>query len=340
MLEADARKANADSDIHPRAAASALLWPLTIGRVLAVLLGIVWLSAGVIKALEPFDFVRQIASFHLVPGGALQTALAWSLLVTECALGGALVVGYHLRWALVAASALTGVFMGALGWVLMAGIPVEDCGCFGSQFKRSPKEAFLEDGLMLTVTLIAVRLVWRSGGTPTGTRGGQACGPDRREPAASWRSGVVLFCAAFGFLTPLIFGFPLGGSDWSTIRPSGVKVNLATGAHLVALLDTECSHCQESVPQLNAYVGANDLPPFVALCANEAWRRQFFIQRFGAKFELGEIGKADFKRLLADGDTPRVVLLRNGHVVAVWDGHPPTVDEVRRAYRSPARMKR
>ncbi|MCS7079189.1 MAG: hypothetical protein NZ585_03950 [Chloracidobacterium sp.] len=294
-----------------------------VGWALAALLGVVWLSAGVIKALEPFDFVRQVASFQIIPGGMPATVVAWGLLAAECALGGALIVGYRLRWALGGAGLLTLVFMGALGWVLAAGIPVEDCGCFGSQLKRSPKEALLEDGVMLMVTLIAGWLV-RGTGVPHPA-------VPRSGPAAQWRVGVVTLCAAFGLMTPLAFGFPLGGSDWSKVKVSGVTTNIATGERLVALIDTECSHCQESVPKLNAYVGVKDFPLFVALCPNEAWRRKFFVQRFGAKFELGEISKDDFKRLLADGDTPRVVLLRNGKVIAVWNVNPPTVDDVRRA---------
>lgn len=294
-------------------------WRLYLGWGLAALLGFIWLAAGIIKALEPFDFVRQVASFRLVPGKAAQTTVAWGLLVAECALGAALVLGYRLRWALVGAGCLTLIFIGALGWVIIAGIPVEDCGCFGSQIKRSPKEALLEDGVMLVVTVVSGWLVWRSPSTAAVFN------------AHRWRGLVVLVCALFGLLTPLAFGFPLGGSDWSRLKVSGTTVNVATSERLVALIDTECSHCQESVPQLNAYVGVKDFPMFVALCSNEEWRRKFFIQRFAAKFELGEISKDDFKRLLADGDTPRIVLLRQGKVVAVWDGTPPNLDEVRRA---------
>ncbi len=308
----------AEAASRPSEAAS-LPWRFYFGWGLAALLGLVWLAAGVIKALEPFDFVRQVASFQLVPGKATQTAIAWGLLVAECALGAALILGYRLRWALVGAGCLTLIFMGALGWVILAGIPVEDCGCFGSQVKRSPKEALLEDSLMLLVTVVSGWLVWKPRPTGPGLR------PRR------WRGLVVLLCALFGLLTPLAFGFPLGGSDWSQVKVSGTTVNVATGERLVALIDTECSHCQESVPKLNAYVGVKDFPTFVALCSNEEWRRKFFIQRFEAKFELGEISKDDFKRLLADGDTPRIVLLRQGKVLAVWNGTPPSLDEVRRA---------
>ncbi len=308
----------AEAASQPSEAAS-LPWRFYLGWGLAALLGLVWLAAGVIKALEPFDFVRQVASFQIVPGKATQTAIAWGLLVAECALGAALILGYRLRWALVGAGGLTLIFMGALGWVIFAGIPVEDCGCFGSQVKRSPKEALLEDSLMLLVTVVSGWLVWKPGPTEPGLR------PRR------WRGLVVLLCALFGLLTPLAFGFPLGGSDWSQVKVSGTTVNVATGERLVALIDTECSHCQESVPKLNAYVGVRDFPTFVALCSNEEWRRRFFIQRFEAKFELGEISRDDFKRLLADGDTPRIVLLRQGKVLATWDGTPPSLDEVRRA---------
>ncbi|MFQ3581401.1 MAG: MauE/DoxX family redox-associated membrane protein [Chloracidobacterium sp.] len=301
----------------PLATATTLPRRAYVGWFLAVLLGVVWLFAGVTKALEPFDFARQVASFQLVPSGRLQTVTAWGLLVVECTLGGALIIGYRLRWALIGAGLLTLVFLGALGWVVVAGIPVEDCGCFGSQFKRSPKEAIVEDMVMLTVTLVAGWLVWRSNTPPHAER-------------TRWRGVVVALCAAVGLLTPLAFGFPLGGDNWSSVKVSGTTISVAAGERLVALIDTECTHCQESVPKLNAYVGLKDFPTFVALCSNEDWRRKFFVQRFSAKFELGEISKDDFKRLLADGDTPRLVLLRNGKVLATWNIDPPTPEEVRR----------
>jgi uncharacterized membrane protein YphA (DoxX/SURF4 family) len=166
-----------------RSEAASLPWRFYLGWGLAALLGLVWLAAGVIKALEPFDFVRQVAGFQLVPGKAMQTAIAWGLLVAECALGAALILGYRLRWALVGAGCLTLIFMGALGWVILAGVPVEDCGCFGSQVKRSPREALLEDSLMLLVTIVSGWLVWKP--QPTGT----ALQPRR------WRGLGVLLCA-------------------------------------------------------------------------------------------------------------------------------------------------
>lgn len=304
-------------------AASSPASPSTVGnstasRVawgLAAVLGAVLLVAGILKVIEPFDFVRQIASFQMLPE-ALHIPAAWFFLVVECSIGAALVIGYKLRWALIASAALTLVFMGALGYVKLKGIPVEDCGCFGSQVKRSPTAALVEDGLMLAAAVGALFLVGRSA---MGNMGGK------------WRTGVVGLFAAFGLFTPLAFGFPVSsGNDFQNVKIQGVNVDLTKGEHLVVLMDTECSHCQENTPKINQLIGGG-LPPMVALCSNEEWRRKFFTQRYGAKFPIGEISKDDFKRLLAEGDTPRIMLVKNGRTVKAWNIQPPTADEVKKA---------
>jgi uncharacterized membrane protein YphA (DoxX/SURF4 family) len=297
----------------PRASVS--LWAAC---TLSALLGLVLLTAGVLKAFEPFNFVRQIAGFHILPWKSAHLAAAWFFVVAECAVGAALVVGYRMRLSLALAAGLTLLFLGALGYVKLAGIPVEDCGCFGSQVKRSPTEAMIEDGLMLAA---AVAALWLA----RANRPAQWTG--------RWRVAVVSTFALFGFATPLAFGFPFGGADFQNVVVTGVTVDLKRGEHLVALIDTECTHCQQSVPALNAFADAKDVPKLVALCSNEDWRRNFFVKRYEAKFPLGEISKDDFKRLLADGDTPRILYLRSGKIVASWNVTPPTLDEVRKLRR-------
>lgn len=283
---------------------------------LAALLGVVLLVAGVLKTIEPFDFVRQIASFQMLPK-SLHIPAAWFFLIVECGLGAALVIGYQLRWTLIASAALTLLFMGALGYVKVAGIPVEDCGCFGSQVKRSPNAALIEDGLMLAAAVGAFFLLGRS---KVAGMGGK------------WRVGIVTLFAAFGLFTPLAFGFPVAsGNEFQNVKIEGLTVDLTKGEHLVVLMDTECSHCQENAPKISELIGVKGLPPVVALCSNEEWRRKFFTQRYGAKFPIGQISKEDFKRLMADGDTPRIVLVKNGRTIKAWNVEPPTADDVRKA---------
>ncbi len=299
-------------------------WEARFGVTLAMLLGGVFLLAGIAKSLDPEAFVKEIAAYKLLPWPGLQTAAALALLTLECALGAALIVGYRLRLALLVGTGLFAVFLGALGWAWATGATA-DCGCFGQWMKRSPKAAFLDDaGLLVTSVVALVLLRARAWSDGTGM----------------WRASATAFFGCLGFCLPLVFGL-LGDpaqrnaakaeAGFQTVKVTGITTDFSRGDHLVALISTDCSHCQESVPTFNGYAAVKDLPGFVALCANEDWKRKFFTQRYGAKFPLGEISQADFDRLIGTGDTPRIFLLRNGKVVKYWEVTPPTPDDIRKA---------
>ena len=97
---------------------------------LRMLLGAVFVYAGMVKIQATADFADSIAGFRLLPPG-LSNLLALGLPPFEILLGLWLLVGWQHRTAAFCALILCGVFLLALVSALARGIAV-DCGCFGA----------------------------------------------------------------------------------------------------------------------------------------------------------------------------------------------------------------
>jgi hypothetical protein len=295
-----------------------------IARIFGAAVGLVLFVAGVAKAADLELFMRQIRDYGLFNDRPLLAVSAWGLVAFECGLGVALLTAYRPRVIVPVATALMVLFLGATGWAWATGA-TENCGCFGAWAKRTPAQAAGEDILLLGA--LAAAWIGFARRTPR-TRNGKG-----------WPS--VLGCL-IGLALPLAFGF--SPSDIQNpqekevllgdLAVQGLDVDLKQGEHLVVLIDTDCTHCQESVPQINDLAATSELPPLVALCKNEEWQRAFFTQRFQAAFPMGQISEKEFLRLLAAGETPRLLLIQNQRVKKTWDKTMPSKEIIQSARRS------
>ncbi len=102
-------------------------YPTLVSRVV---LGGVFLVAGVSKALDMQSFAGEISAYQIVPA-ALAQPMSIALPLLEILLGVYLLVGLMQRWAAVAAGALLVIFIGVMAWALAKGLTL-DCGCFGN----------------------------------------------------------------------------------------------------------------------------------------------------------------------------------------------------------------
>ena len=105
-------------------------WRRILGRSLAVLVGAVFIYAGILKVRDPLRFASDIGNYQMVPwslGIRLAFYLPWLELLCGCAL-----VFHRLFAGSVAITILLMfVFIGATAWARLQGIDVS-CGCFGS----------------------------------------------------------------------------------------------------------------------------------------------------------------------------------------------------------------
>ncbi|MCU1667651.1 MAG: mauE [Blastococcus sp.] len=132
------------------------LWPATLARLV---LGGVFVVAGLLKLPDPAAAVRAVRAYRLLPE-ALVGPVAFGLPVLEIAVGVALVAGVFVRTAAIASAVLLTVFVVAVGSAWARGLQI-DCGCFGNGGQVAagdtayPAEVARDVGLLIVALALA-----------------------------------------------------------------------------------------------------------------------------------------------------------------------------------------
>ena len=119
----------------------------TVLVVFRIVLGGLFIYAGVVKALEPLDFAQNIRNYRLV-GQALSFAAALVLPWLEILAGAFLIAGIWKRGAALVISGLLVFFIVLTAVTMVRGLDVE-CGCFGPVERKAGWSVILEDLAML-----------------------------------------------------------------------------------------------------------------------------------------------------------------------------------------------
>lgn len=98
-------------------------------RILTVLVGGVFVYAGVVKVLDPVQFGLDIDNYKILPW-FVSVRLAFYLPWLEILCGLALILGFLYRGGLSILTALVSVFIGATIAAKARGLDIT-CGCFG-----------------------------------------------------------------------------------------------------------------------------------------------------------------------------------------------------------------
>lgn len=162
----------------------------------SLVLGSIFLLAGVLKAPAPGSFSDQILRlFDADPESWLGPVLARGVIAGEIALGLFLLFRVRPRLQFGIAFALLLSFAAVI--LRAQAVGERDCGCFGEQLKRSPEQALLEDAMLLIAAGVglAVTPSRRSDSSRSGGRG---------------RSLTALTLAAFSLAGAPLFGPPRG----------------------------------------------------------------------------------------------------------------------------------
>ncbi len=116
-----------------------------------LLLGGVFLYAGMLKALDINAFASQVAAYQLLPY-AFNYLIAATLPYIEILCGILLVLNLGIRAALLVLGSLNISFMIALVSVLLRELDI-DCGCFdpGGESDTGPGTALLRDLLLMAL---------------------------------------------------------------------------------------------------------------------------------------------------------------------------------------------
>jgi uncharacterized membrane protein YphA (DoxX/SURF4 family) len=121
-----------------------------------LVLGGLFLYAGLVKAGDVTAFARDVANYRILP-------YSWNYLVAatlpyiEFLAGLLLVVNRRVRPAALVTGGLTVVFMAFLASVVARGLDI-DCGCFRSGGHTSAAQALWRDAGILLLSIVTYRL--------------------------------------------------------------------------------------------------------------------------------------------------------------------------------------
>jgi len=116
-----------------------------------LIIGGLFIYAGVIKIADPLGFARDIRNYRILPPAAclfIALALPWF----EALSGAFLIVGIFKRTSAWLLSFLLAGFIVLVIITMARGLDV-DCGCFGSLSRKADWRLILEDALMLYMSL-------------------------------------------------------------------------------------------------------------------------------------------------------------------------------------------
>ena len=131
-----------------------------LGFAARLVIGGVWIVAGVLKLPDPAASVRAVRAYDLLPE-AVVPMVGHLLPVVEVVVGTALVLGLLTRGGALVSALLFLVFVGGIASVWARGISIE-CGCFGGGGAQQDASSSYPLEIARDVGLLAlsVFLVW------------------------------------------------------------------------------------------------------------------------------------------------------------------------------------
>ena len=128
-------------------------------RIIAALIGLIFIVTGCLKALDPAGFAIDIQNYRLLPwscGVVVALYLPW----LEILCGGALLFHVAYRGALCIAATLFASFVAAYGSTRPRGLDIA-CGCFGHGVHRGYWPVLIVDSLLLAIMIWLIRADFR-----------------------------------------------------------------------------------------------------------------------------------------------------------------------------------
>ena len=132
-------------------------------RVVALIIGGIFVYAGVIKAMDPVAFANDIDNYKILPW-PLAVRLAFYLPWLEMLCGLALILRFFYRGGLFILTGLTFVFIAASVIAKVRGLDIT-CGCFGHASKNWNFSGHLALDLAILAALSALWISNRTSAT-------------------------------------------------------------------------------------------------------------------------------------------------------------------------------
>ena len=185
-----------------------------IASISRILLGLVFIFSGVVKAIDPLGTVYKIEDYLKAFGGFFTELLpmaevaAWALIILELLLGVCMVLNIRTQWT-AWVSLLFYLVMTPLTLYIALTNPVSDCGCFGDAVVLTNWQTFWKNVVLIILAIVLV-----------------ACRKHTRQLWSNWMElvlSVLTIVAAVVFMTWTRLHLPL-----KDFRPYKVGNHLPT----------------------------------------------------------------------------------------------------------------
>ena len=128
-----------------------------LGLSARLLVGLVFVISGTLKAAAPEEFAFVIKNYGLVTSPELILDISTFLPWLEVLFGFALLFGFLTRAAAAAVGGMVLAFASAIILTKLKGIRLANCGCFGFGFHPTPSQELALNGLWAACAFQAFR---------------------------------------------------------------------------------------------------------------------------------------------------------------------------------------
>jgi uncharacterized membrane protein YphA (DoxX/SURF4 family) len=280
----------------------------TIHRAAGLLIGAVFLISALGKGMDIVRFSRQIETLLWSMGFLQVQTTTWiaglaavAVIAIELIIGSCLLTGFLRRIAAVSSSVLLLFFCFITAWAAWRGA-LNECGCFGVIWNRSPSEALVDDILLLLIAILAIK--------------------DRRASSTESRLWMGRLFAMGIFLVSLFYiAHPLH----STAIRAGVRwqgdisgINL-TSPNLIWVFDPDCKTCQKELNVVNRYTTDSTDYRMIGVTKATEGRVAEFKYDYDPLFPIFRTNEAEFDKLSLPSGS--LFLIKNSRVKHVWREH-------------------
>ncbi len=298
-------------------------------RGVEIFLGIVFFVSGYSKLIEINKFTVQIYSYGIIGEKSILPWIALGVVLLELSLAVMLTFGIKYRKTLHTFVFLLLIFFSGLilyGWLFHN---LQDCGCFG-KIEMGPGPSLGKNFILIALTLICLTGVKKMGTSNTNF----------------YFTNLKLVVLLIVLISAFFMGYsklkietsaqskqnlsPFDSLLHMKFEIDGKTYDFSKGEYLIALLSFGCEHCIEEASKLNNYLLIESFPSLIALCLEEtSEEREDFISKVKPEFPIYSLGnKPLFFLSLIDKEPPRLIHIRDGKVLKIWDYNLPEINEL------------
>ncbi|MCX6169233.1 MAG: hypothetical protein NTX65_07835 [Ignavibacteriales bacterium] len=270
--------------------------------VLRLIIGLVFIISAYSKLISP-GLIEIILIDHGIAGTREAAAILVRVLIgIEFGLGLLFFQPFSMKRIVIPVSFL--FLLGFTSYLVYTGFILHDtqnCGCFGEMIKMSPLESIIKNVVLIGLLVLLFRNT-----------------EEKKNyfvvPSIAIASIIIVF-----IISPVKSHKDFKFAKYTNFEEAG-RVDLSNGDKLIAILNTECDHCQNLAKELSGLrKKVNRIPAMYALLFTEG---SVSADSFKAITKLDlpyrMINMNEFLDLIGQSP-PRIYWLQNGSVKEFWD---------------------